>query len=246
MTLPSLHKHELLQREYGQSTFILVQQLASIEDRDERTRRAQQIVQLIFRIQPTLRDQPDSQAKVWNHIFEMADGELDVDAPFTLAAQVNLGPPKRLAYPAKGPKFRAYGQAVEQLVAQALTLEDETEREQAAIIIGRTMKFLYRSHNKENAKDLTIIKHLRELSGGELSLDPDRVQNENLFEFAATTGGRQAAFIVPQPRQERDGGGNRRSGGSGGGNSSSGSGNRRDKQRRGGRKNRNEPQQPPQ
>ncbi|NVO31113.1 DUF4290 domain-containing protein [Hymenobacter lapidiphilus] len=241
MTLPSLHKHELLQREYGQSTFTLVQQLAGIEDRDERTRRAQQIVQLIFRIQPALRDQPDSQAKVWNHVFEMADGELDVDAPFTLAAQVNLGPPQRLAYPAKGPKFRAYGQAVEQLVAQALTLEDATEREQATIIIGRTMKFLYRSHNKENAKDLTIIKHLRELSGGELALDPDRVQNENLFEFV-TTGGRPAPFIVPQPRQERDGGGNRRSGGGG----NSGGGNRRDKQRRGGRKNRNEPQQPPQ
>ncbi|WP_019948096.1 DUF4290 domain-containing protein [Hymenobacter aerophilus] len=241
MTLPpSLHKHELLQREYGQSTFQLVQQLAGIEDRDERTRRAQQIVQLIFRLQPALRDQPDSQAKVWNHIFEMADGELDVDAPFALAAQVNLGPPKRLAYPAKGPRFRAYGQAVEQLVAQALTLEDATEREQAAIIIGRTMKFLYRSHNKENAKDLTIIKHLRELSNNQLSLDPDRVQNENLFEFVST-GGRPAPFIVPQPRQERDGGGNRRSGGNSGG-----GGNRRDKQRRGGRKNRNEPQQPPQ
>ncbi len=239
MTLPSLHKHELLQREYGQSTFELVQQLAGIEDRAERTRRAQQIVQLIFRLQPALRDQPDSQAKVWNHVFEMADGELDVDAPFALVAQVNLAPPQRLAYPAKGPKFRAYGQVVEQLVAQALTLEDATEREQAAIIIGRTMKFLYRSHNKENAKDITIIKHLRELSNGQLDLDPDRVNNENLFEFTTATG-RPAPFIVPQPRQEREhsGGGNRRGG--------SGGGNRRDKQRRGGRKNRQEPQQPPQ
>ncbi|MBT9395477.1 DUF4290 domain-containing protein [Hymenobacter sp. NST-14] len=241
MTLPSLHKHELLQREYGQSTFQLVQQLAGIEDRAERTRRAQQIVQLIFRLQPALRDQPDSQAKVWNHVFEMADGELDVDAPFPLVAQVNLAPPQRIPYPAKGPKFRAYGQAVEQLVAQALTLEDPAEREQATAIIGRTMKFLYRSHNKENAKDVTILKHLRELSGGQLTLDPDQVDAQNLFEFT-TAGGRPAPFIVPQPRQERDNGGNRR-GGSGGNNNG---GNRRDKQRRGGRKNRQEPQQPPQ
>ena len=243
MTLPSLHKHELLQREYGQSTFQLVQQLAGIEDRAERTRRAQQIVQLIFRLQPALRDQPDSQAKVWNHVFEMADGELDVDAPFPLVAQVNLAPPQRIPYPAKGPKFRAYGQAVEQLVAQALTLEDPAEREQATVIIGRTMKFLYRSHNKENAKDVTILKHLKELSGGELTLDPDQVDAQNLFEFTTTAGGgRPAPFIVPQPRQERDNGGNRR-GGSGGNNNG---GNRRDKQRRGGRKNRQEPQQPPQ
>ncbi|UOQ76916.1 DUF4290 domain-containing protein [Hymenobacter sp. 5516J-16] len=233
MTLPSLHKHELLQREYGQSTFQLVQQLRDVEDRTERTRRAQQIVQLIFRIQPTLRDQPESQQKVWNHLFEMADGELDVDAPFPLVAQANMAPPQRVTYPSKGPKLRAYGRAVEQLIEKAITLEDATEREQATIIIGRTMKFLYRSHNKENAKDVTILKHLKELSGGQLTLDPAQVDAQNLFEF--TTGGRPAPFIVPQPRQERD---VRR--GSGGNN------NRRDKQRRGGKKGRQEPQQPPQ
>lgn len=236
MTLPSLHKHELLQREYGQSTFQLVQQLRDVEDRAERTRRAQQIVQLIFRIQPALRDQPDSQQKVWNHLFEMADGELDVDAPFELASPASQKPPQRVVYPSKGPKLRAYGRAVEQLIDQALTLEDPAEREQATIVIGRTMKFLYRSHNKENAKDVTILKHLKELSGGKLTLDPAQVDAQNLFEF--TTNGRPAPFIVPQPRQERE---IRRGGGGSGG-----SNNRRDKQRRGGKKGRQEPQQPPQ
>ncbi|TGD80697.1 DUF4290 domain-containing protein [Hymenobacter wooponensis] len=236
MTLPSLHKHELLQREYGQSTFQLVQQLRDIEDRAERTRRAQQIVQLIFRLQPSLRDQPDGQQKVWNHLFEMADGELDVDSPFPLAAPANQTKPGRVAYPSKGPKLRAYGRAVEQLIEQAVAIEDPAEREQATIVIGRTMKFLYRSHNKENAKDVTILKHLKELSAGKLSLDPAQVDAQNLFEFTTSPGGRPAPFIVPQPRQERE---NRRG-------SSVGNNNRRDKQRRGGKKGRQEPQQPPQ
>ncbi|AHJ98205.1 DUF4290 domain-containing protein [Hymenobacter swuensis] len=244
MTLPSLHKHELLQREYGQSTFQLVQQLAAIEDRDERTRRAQQIVQLIFRLQPSLRDQPDSQQKVWNHVYEMADGELDVDAPFALISPASRTAPQRVVYPSKGPKLRAYGRSVELLIEQALRLEDATEREQATIVIGRTMKFLYRSHNKENAKDITILKHLKELSGGQLTLDPAQVDAQNLFEFAtqpATGGGRPAPFIVPQPRQERTDRSDRseRRGGN--------NNNRRDKQRRGGgKKGRQEPQQPPQ
>ncbi|MET4106258.1 DUF4290 domain-containing protein [Hymenobacter sp. UYP22] len=244
MTLPSLHKHELLQREYGQSTFQLVQQLREVEDRAERTRRAQLIVQMIFRIQPTLRDQPDGQQKVWNHLYEMADGELDVDAPFPLVAQANMKAPARVAYPSKGPRFRAYGRAVEQLVEQALTLEDPAEREQATIVIGRTMKFLYRSHNKENAKDVTILKHLKELSGGQLTLDPAQVDAQGLFEFstqpATNTGSRTAAFIVPQPRQERESRSDRS------GSERRGNNNRRDKQRRGGKKNRQEPQQPPQ
>ncbi|MCA8830767.1 DUF4290 domain-containing protein [Hymenobacter pini] len=238
MTLPSLHKHELLQREYGQSTFQLVQQLREVEDRAERTRRAQQIVQMIFRIQPSLRDQPDGQQKVWNHLYEMADGELDVDSPFPLVAQAHMKAPARVAYPSKGPKFRAYGRAVEELVAKALTLEDAAEREQATIIIGRTMKFLYRSHNKENAKDVTILKHLKELSGGQLTLDPAQVDAQSLFEF--TSNGRPTPFIVPQPRQEREGRSERS------GSDRRGNNNRRDKQRRGGKKNRQEPQQPPQ
>lgn len=239
MTLPSLYKHELLQREYGQSTFQLVQQLSDIEDRAERTRRAQQIVQLIFRLQPALRDQPDAQQKVWNHIFEMADGELDVDSPFPLTANANLSAPQRVTYPSKGPKLRAYGRAVEQLVEQALTLQDPAEREQATIVIGRTMKFLYRTHNKENAKDVTILKHLKELSGGQLTLDPEQVDAQGLFEFSATpaVGNGPRPFIVPQPRQQQD----REVRRGGGGNN-----NRRDKQRRGGKKGRQEPQQPPQ
>ena len=245
MPLPILHKHELLQREYGQTTFQLIQGLREVEDKAERTRRATQIVQLIFRLQPSLRDQPNSQEKVWNHLYEMADEDLDIDAPFELKGLKELNQhPKPLAYPEKNLKLRAYGRGVELMVEKALTLEDATEREQATITIGRTMKFLYRSHNKENAKDVTILKHLKDLSGGQLTLDPALVEETGLFEMAAApaaapTSGRQAAFIVPQPRQDREG---RRGGSSNGG----GNGNRRDKQRRGGKKGRQEQQQPPQ
>lgn len=243
MPLPSLHKHELLQREYGQSTYQLVQGLREVEDKAERTRRATQIVQLIFRLQPALRDQPDAQQRVWNHLYEMADEDLDIDAPFELQGLSQLNQqPKPLPYPKASPKLKAYGRSVELMVEKALTLEDPTEREQATVTIGRTMKFLYRSHNKENAKDVTILKHLKDLSGGQLTLDPAQVEAQGLFEFAtgsaaATGGSGRAAFIVPQPRQDRDG---RRGNNGGGGN------NRRDKQRRGGKKGRQEPQQPPQ
>ncbi|GGF10669.1 DUF4290 domain-containing protein [Hymenobacter cavernae] len=237
--LPSPYKNELLLREYGQSTYELVQTLRTIEDKAERTRRAQQIVQLIFRLNPSLRDQPDAQQKVWHHLFVMADEDLDVDSPFPLKGLDLEKDPESVAYPKGSPKLKAYGRSVELLIEKALTLEDPAEREQATIAIGRTMKFLYRSHNKENAKDITILKHLKELSGGKLELDPAQVEAQNLFEFATT--GRPAPFIVPQPRNDRNERPERgdREVRRGNGN------NRRDKQRRGGKK-RQEPQQPPQ
>lgn len=228
MTIPT--EHNLLVREYGQSTYELVRQLRTIEDRDERTRRAQQLVQLMLRLQPALREQQDVQQKLWNHLYIMAGEELDVDAPVTMQGTLNQAKPARVPYPTKAPKLKTYGRGVELMIEQASALEDPAEREQATITIGRTMKFLYRSYNKENAKDVTILKHLQELSGGKLMLDPAQVDAQNLFEF--TTNGRPVPFIVPQPRNDRRGG----------------SGNtRRDKQRgRSGKKSRQEPQQPPQ
>ena len=127
------------------------------------------------------------------------------------------------------------------MIAQALTLEDAAEREQATVQIGRTMKFLYRQHNKENAKDVTILRHLGELSGGQLRLDPAVVDADNLFEMPAVPGARPAAFIVPQPAQQRDrreGRDNRESRGTG---NAFGKGGK--KRKKGGRQ---EPQQPPQ
>jgi hypothetical protein len=110
------------------------------------------------------------------------------------------------------------------------------------------MKFLYRQHNKENAKDLTIIRHLAELSGGQLKLDAQVVAEQGLFELAnqpttsapsqqpartngAPAGGNRFEGRDRERRPERPEGGQ-------------GNGKKRDKKR--GKKFRSEPQQPPQ
>ena len=246
---------QLLVREYGQSTYQLIQGLAQIEDVAERTRRAAGIVQLMLRLRPSLRDLPDSQTRLWNHVHALAGAKVALDAPVPLSIpRLHTERPKRVEYPRQGPRLKAYGRGVEALIAKALTLTDATEREQAAIQIGRTMKFLYRQHNKENAKDVTILRHLTELSGGELKLDAQTVADQGLFELAPlptttappqparTGGGSQPTTRFEGNRENRDRDRERRTDrpeGSGFGN-----GKKRDKKR--GKKFRPEPQQPPQ
>ena len=233
---------QLLVREYGHSTYQLIQGLQDIEDVTERTKRATQIVQLMLRLQPALRELPEVQTRLWNHLHAMAGEDVALEAPVPLRSlTVRTEKPNRVPYPRTAPKLRAYGASIEALIAKALTLEDAAEREQATVQIGRTMKFLYRQHNKENAKDVTILRHLSELSGGQLKLDPAVVDAENLFEMPAGTGATKA-FIVPQPqpqqqRERREGRDNRE-----GRNNSFG--NKNGKKRKKGRS--QEPQQPPQ
>jgi Domain of unknown function (DUF4290) len=235
----------LLVREYGQNTYHLAQTLLTLEDRAERTKRAHQIVQLMFRLNPGVREQQDYQHKLWNHLYAMTGNQLDVDAPFPLTGLDQFTRrPERLSYPTKAPKLRPYGKNVEELVAKAVALEDATQREQAAISIGRVMKFLHRMHSKDIPKDVTIIKHLKDLSAGKLLLDQAQVDAAGGFDTmtgSASQGGgggraSQAAFVVPQPRPDRE---QRRGGGGGGGKQE-----RRDKRR--GKKGGREQQQPPQ
>ena len=244
---------QLLVREYGHSTYQLILGLKDIEDVAERSKRAGQIVQLMLRLQPALRELPEVQTRLWNHLHALAGEDVALEAPVPLRSlTVRTEKPARIPYPRTAPKLRAYGAAIEALIAKALTLEDVTEREQATVQIGRTMKFLYRQHNKENAKDVTILRHLGELSGGQLKLDADLVDSENLFEMP-TGVARPAAFIVPQPPQRDTQSRDRREGrdregreGRDRDNRSSGNGfgNKNGKKRKKGRS--QEPQQPPQ
>lgn len=241
---------QLLVREYGQSTYSLIQGLAQIEDVTERTRRAAGIVQMMLRLRPSLRDQPDIQTRLWNHVHALAGTEVALDAPVPLTApRLHMARPKRMEYPRQAPKLKAYGRGVEALVAKALTLEDATEREQAAVQIGRTMKFLYRQHNKENAKDVTIIRHLAELSGGQLKLDAQAVADQGLFEIAnlpaATPGTQRPAGGQPSSRPEgRDNRERRPERTDRPESQAFGNNKKRDKKRN--KKFRSEPQQPPQ
>ncbi|MDB5236379.1 MAG: hypothetical protein JWR44_3372 [Hymenobacter sp.] len=237
---------QLLVREYGHSTYQLIQGLKDIEDVAERTKRAGQIVQLMLRLQPALRDLPEIQTRLWNHLHAMAGEEVALEAPVPLRSlTVRTEKPSRVPYPRTAPKLRAYGAAIEALIAKALTIEDAAEREQATVQIGRTMKFLYRQHNKENAKDVTILRHLGELSGGQLRLDPAVVDSENLFEMPVpATTGRTPAFIVPQPQLQQREGRDRREGRDNREGRGNGFGNKNGKKRKKGRS--QEPQQPPQ
>ena len=247
---PPLPFHlQLLVREYGQSTYQLIQGLAQIEDVAERTRRAAGIVQLMLRLRPSLRDVPDIQTRLWNHLHALAGTDVALDAPVPLLPpRLHEAKPQRVEYPRQAPKLKAYGRGIEALITKALTLDDATEREQAAAQIGRTMKFLYRQHNKENAKDVTIIRHLAELSGGQLKLDAQVVADQGLFELPAAVAG-AAQPAQPARTGGQPGGSNRFEGSrerrpdrpEGGGN---GNGKKRDKKR--GKKFRSEPQQPPQ
>lgn len=183
MIANSSFKQELLLREYGRNVQNIVKYILSIEDRAQRSRSSQLLVNLMAKLNPTIRDIQDMQQKLWNHLFVMSDGKLDVDCPYPLSAMEYLNDkPARMIIPRDIPRYKHYGKNVEYLIGRAIEVQDPEERDAAIVSLGKLMKTLYRTYNKDSITDEIILNNIRELSGGKLDLDPARIESNTLFE----------------------------------------------------------------
>ena len=201
-------KQDLLLREYGRNVQDLVNYITKVEDRNERTRLSQLLINLMAKLNPQLRDTQDYQQKLWNHLYVMSGSTLDVDAPYPLNAMEYLNDkPQRMDYALTMPRFKHYGTNVELLIQKAVELEDEKERESAIVSLGKLMKTLYRSYNKDSITDDVILNDIRSLSKGKLNMDLHYIESNNLFE--SNVRPQQQENNSPRSQQQQNRGDNR-------------------------------------
>lgn len=184
---------QLLKREYGAAIYDLTQRLLSLDERDERSRQAQLVVNLMVKVNPDARALNDPQPTAWHHMLMMAAGKLDVDVPYDLppVGEDDLAQqkPQRLEYRLRLPRQRHYGRYLENMVQQASRLTDSQEREGAIISIGRLMKAFYRTYNKDLVSDATILKDMQLMAEGKLGDIPlARIEAERLFDSQLIAG----------------------------------------------------------
>ena len=207
MEASTTFKQDLLLREYGRNVQDLVNHILSVEDRSERTRLSHLLVNLMAKLNPQLRDTQDFQQKLWNHLYVMSGSKLDVDAPYPLSAMEYLNDkPQRMEYPLSTPRYKHYGQNVELLIQRATELEDDKEREAATISIGKLMKTLYRSYNKDSITDDVILSDIQQISKGKLNLDPSMIESNNLFESVSSKSQDSGSNRSQQQQQQNRGG----------------------------------------
>ena len=170
-------------KEYGRNVQKLVDYIRTVPDKEKRTELAYTLIELIKQLTPTLKDQPENPQRLWDDLYIIADFNLDVNSPYPVPEpEVLFKKPMRVAYPQSEVRFKHYGKNIERLVKEALKLTDPQEKEDAVIYLGKLMKTFYGNWNKETLDDSVIIKDLKLLSGGELSMDIEKVREDNLFE----------------------------------------------------------------
>lgn len=160
--------------EYGRSVQNMVDHALTIEDRAERQRCANTIVNIMGGMFPHLRDVADFKQKLWDHLAIMADFKLDIDYPVEIVKKESLEiKPQRIPYSQHDIRFRHYGRFVQDMIKLAVDYQAGEERNQLIRMIANHMKRDYLNWNKDGVEDQKILDDLCELSGGKIKLSAE-------------------------------------------------------------------------
>ena len=167
--------------EFGRNVQGMVDYCVSIPDREERTKCAFAIADIMANLFPGLVGEGRDYSQIWDQINIMSRFQLDIDFPCDVVTADRLNTKKKkIPYTSSPMRYRHYGKSIEKMIEKVADMEDGEEKDVLISLIAHHMKKLMLIHNKEGVDDAKILKDLREYSGGKIDLDP---QTYLLHEF---------------------------------------------------------------
>lgn len=168
------NEKKLVLPEYGRNIQNMVDYCLTIQDREERKKCANSIINIMGNMFPHLRDVNDFKHILWDHLAIMADFKLDIDYPYEIIKKENLYTrPPRIPYNNSKIKYRHYGQTLESMIHKAIELEEGVERDTLIRLLANHMKKSFMVWNKDTVDDRKILSDLSELSEGQINLNED-------------------------------------------------------------------------
>ena len=151
---------KLVMPEYGRNIQNMVDYCITIQDREERKRCADTIINIMGNMFPHLRD--------------VNDFKLDIDYPYEIVKKEDLySRPPRIPYNNSRIRYRHYGKTLEKMIQKATEFEPGVEKDQLIKLLATQMKKSFLTWNKESVDDRKIFKDLDELSEGRIILDEE-------------------------------------------------------------------------
>ena len=174
---------KLMLPEYGRNVQNMIVHAMEVEDRTERNRAAQAIIEVMGQLNPHLRDVDDYRHKLWTHLFVMSDFQLDVDSPYELPKREELtSKPERVEYPSSKIRFGHYGKYTQKILEDASKIVDDKEKKYLTRTMANFMKKQFLVFNNDAVENNVIANQMSELSKKELILDnPEDMLSTNVI-----------------------------------------------------------------
>lgn len=169
--------------EYGRNIQNMVDFCLTVEDKDDRKKCADSIINIMGNMFPHLRDVNDFKHILWDHLAIMSDFNLDIDYPYDIVKKEDLySKPGKVEYSRPSMHFKHYGKTLERLIALASDYPDGKEKDQLVWLVLNHMKKTYVQWNKE-VEDNKIFLDLYDLSKGKLDKRNSDLKLPDMKEF---------------------------------------------------------------
>lgn len=164
-------KERIIVREFGRNFQKMILFAKDMPEREKRQATIERIVEYILDMYPVNnRNIDDYKIKIWSHILQICDYELDVDIPENIPARKEKTKPEQVPYSKNNIRYKHYGKGIERLIEKACEMDDEERREELIRVIGAFMKMCYKNWNRDNASDDVVAQEMRNLSRGRINL----------------------------------------------------------------------------
>ncbi len=185
--------------EYGRNVYKLVEYIKTIPEKEKRTAYAKIVITIMSQVNPNAKDMVNYKHKLWDHLFMIADFDLDVDCPYPVVKQeMTVFHPDRLHYKSNHIKYRHYGKNLERIFEKLIEYEEGEEKEVLIGLVAQHLKKSYLTWNRDSVNDSLIYDQFNEMAKGKLQLN-ENIQLRNTRDIlktrkkvsTTTSGGKQ-------------------------------------------------------
>ena len=175
-------REKLPMPEYGREIQKMVDHAIGLPTKQERQRCAKTIVRLMLNKVPQIRSNAGYEQTLWDHLYLMANKQLDIDWPFDVSnAEKMHAKPAPVPLPQNRIKMRHYGRLVEELLEKLKTMPEGNERNELVRQTANQMKRDLMTWGHGSADDAKVADDLARLTDGAVQL------NLSTFKFDRVT-----------------------------------------------------------
>lgn len=176
-------REKLILPEYGRAIQEMVDICLQIEDRQERQRCAETIIDIMVTMNPNVSQQPDYEHKLWDQLAILSNYQLDIDFPYEVVrAEEITARPKPLKYPMQRIRYRHYGHLTEDFMKVLKNMPEGEERERLTSMMANFMKRSLYNWNRDAMDERKVRADVESYTDGQVTIPND-------FRYASVSNG---------------------------------------------------------
>ncbi len=176
-------REKLIMPEYGREIQKMVDLAISLPTKDERNLCAESIIRQMENKNPQLKNTPNYEQTLWDHLYLISNKELDIDWPYDVNEAENIHTkPEPLSHPVHDEQahLRHYGRLLTKVFDKLKTMPEGPERDELARQTANQMKRDLMAWGHGSIEDEKVADDLARYTDGKIQLDLQYFQFEQM------------------------------------------------------------------